>query len=248
MNLLFIYSFGAGVFLILEALSFWRVQERYSRRVRWNVGMAFLGLLAIRILGMAGMIRSGSGALWDKIPVLLQFVFGFLLLDFIQYYVHRAFHFFPSLWRFHRIHHMDQGLDWSTGMRFHFLELVLSFWVRAIFAYRLGVPTQVFFAYEGALIFAELYTHSNWKLRPSIEHFLQRVLITPSLHRVHHSQNEYERLSNFGSVFSFWDRRFESLRLHCDGELQLGVRALKDEDYKWISLLWLPFQKGPSEK
>ncbi len=144
---------------------------------------------------------------WSGWPGLLV---DLVLLDFLIYWWHLANHRVPLLWRFHEIHHLDQFLDTTSAIRFHFGEVLLSALARAAVIYLLGFPFSSILAFEALLLMATLFHHSNLRLPAGLEAALSLLIITPSIHWVHHHARQSDTDSNYGTVFSFWDRLFAS--------------------------------------
>lgn len=133
-----------------------------------------------------------------------------LLLDFLIYWWHRANHEVPFLWRFHRVHHLDRFLDTTTALRFHFGEVLLSALARAAVVAALAFPLSSVLAFEALLLLATLFHHSNLRLPPGLERALSLVVVTPSIHWVHHRRVQRDTDSNYSTVLSPWDRLFGS--------------------------------------
>lgn len=133
-----------------------------------------------------------------------------LLLDFLIYWWHRANHRIPLLWRFHEVHHLDRFLDTTTALRFHFGEVMLSALARAGIIMLLGFPFASVLAFEALVLMAALFHHSNLRLPAALEARLAGVIITPSIHWVHHHAVRSDTDSNYGTIFSFWDPLFGS--------------------------------------
>ena len=133
-----------------------------------------------------------------------------VLLDFLIYWWHLANHRLPLLWRFHEVHHLDRFLDTTSALRFHFGEVLLSALVRAAVIYLLGFPIGSILAFETLVLLATLFHHSNLCLPAGLERALSLVIITPSIHWVHHHARQRDTDSNYGTIFSFWDRLFAS--------------------------------------
>ncbi len=131
-----------------------------------------------------------------------------LLLDFLIYWWHLANHRIPLLWRFHEVHHLDRFLDSTTALRFHFGEVVLSALARALIILLLGFPLSSILVFEALVLLAAIFHHSNLALPPGLERALSKVIITPSIHWVHHHAVRRDTDSNYGTVFSFWDPLF----------------------------------------
>jgi sterol desaturase/sphingolipid hydroxylase (fatty acid hydroxylase superfamily) len=137
-------------------------------------------------------------------------VFDVLLLDFLIYWWHRANHEWPLLWRFHEVHHLDRFLDSTSAIRFHFGEVLLSAGARATVVLLLGVPFASIVLFESLLLCATIFHHSNLRLPAGVERALSIAVITPGIHWVHHHAARVDTDSNYGTLFSFWDRLFRT--------------------------------------
>ncbi len=135
-------------------------------------------------------------------------VIDLVLLDLLIYWWHRWNHEIPFLWRFHEVHHLDRTLDTTTALRFHFGEVALSALARAAVVVALAFPLSSVLAFETAILLAAVFHHSNLRLPAAFEIALARLIITPSLHWVHHHARRADTDSNYGTVLSFWDRLF----------------------------------------
>ena len=131
-----------------------------------------------------------------------------VLLDLLIYWWHRANHELPLLWRFHVVHHLDRTLDTTSAIRFHFGEVLLSALARAAAIVLLALPLASVLIFETLLLAAAIFHHSNLRLPAGIEAALSRLVITPSIHWVHHRPRRADTDANYGTVFSFWDRLF----------------------------------------
>jgi sterol desaturase/sphingolipid hydroxylase (fatty acid hydroxylase superfamily) len=156
----------------------------------------------------AGSALAWRPAAWRGWPGL---ALDLLLLDGLIYWWHRANHEWRFLWRFHLVHHLDRTLDSTTALRFHFGEVLLSAGARAIVILALGFPFASVAAFEVLLLAATIFHHSNLRLPPMLERVLAGLIITPSIHWVHHRRCRADTDSNYGTVFSFWDRLFGSV-------------------------------------
>jgi sterol desaturase/sphingolipid hydroxylase (fatty acid hydroxylase superfamily) len=239
---------------LLEALRPLRRPKR-SRPRRWAVNGA-LTLLAFGVgvalvrpagLGLAAWVYShGFGLLpWLALPFWAQFLLGFLWMDATFYFWHRVNHVHPLLWRFHNVHHADPDLDVSTSFRFHFGEILYSTLFRILQVSLAGIAPFTYLAYELLFSAATMFHHSNLKLPVSWERGLNKVLVTPRMHGIHHSVVGGETNSNYSVIFSWWDRLRGSLRLNVpQPEVIIGVPGyLLPRDNRILSLLLLPFQK-----
>jgi sterol desaturase/sphingolipid hydroxylase (fatty acid hydroxylase superfamily) len=172
-------------------------------------------------------------------------VLGFLLLDLTIYYWHRINHTWPLLWRFHNVHHVDPDLDVSTSFRFHFGEILYSTVFRILQVGLVGVAPFTYVVYELVFQLGTMFHHSNLRLPVKLERWINRVLVTPRMHGVHHSAVGPETNSNYSVVFSWWDRLNRSLRLNIpQGQVIIGVPGyLRPQDNGFLALLALPFRR-----
>jgi sterol desaturase/sphingolipid hydroxylase (fatty acid hydroxylase superfamily) len=153
-----------------------------------------------------------------------QFIIGFLLLDLSFYYWHVLNHKAPLFWRFHNVHHIDPDLDVSTGFRFHFGEVLLSTLFRVVQVSLIGISFATFAVYEVIFQANTLFHHSNLRLPIRVERWLNKILVTPRMHGIHHSQVQRETNSNFGVVFSWWDRLHKTLGLDiAQSKIEIGI-------------------------
>lgn len=178
-------------------------------------------------------------------PAAVQFTVSFLLMDLVFYYWHLANHRLPWLWRFHNVHHIDPDLDVSSAFRFHFGEIVLSAALSVFQIALIGISAGAFFVYQMAFQAEVLFHHSNWRLPIRLERALSKVIVTPRMHGIHHSQVQRESNSNFGTIFSFWDRMHRTLGLNIpQSEVVIGVPAYSEPgDNTVANALLLPFRK-----
>ena len=163
-----------------------------------------------------------------------------LLLDFLIYWWHLANHRIPLLWRFHEVHHLDRFLDTTSALRFHFGEVLLSALARASAIYLRGFPFSSILAFETLLLIATLFHHSNLRLPAGLESALSLLIITPSIHWVHHHARRSDTDSNYGTIFSFWDRFFASRSpTRRRPDLEIGVEGLPERPL--VQLILRPF-------
>ena len=188
----------------------------------------------------------GVGLLnWIPVPGWLAAVLGFLLMDWAYYWWHWATHQVPLLWRFHHVHHTDLDMDVSTSVRFHFGEIILSVPFRVAVVLLLGVPFLALLIYEIGFGCATLFHHSNWRLPLRLERTLNMVFVTPRMHGIHHSIVRRETDSNWGTVFSWWDKLHGTLRRGIpQNEITIGLPAYRSEKELTLpKLMVLPFKK-----
>ncbi len=189
---------------------------------RWlnNLGLVALNSLVLRLLfpaaavGVAALAeQQGWGALryWG-VPLGLAVVVAVVAMDFIIYLQHVMVHAVPLLWRLHRVHHADLDYDVTTGARFHPLEIILSMLIKFAAIVLLGAPVVAVVIFEVVLNAAALFNHGNVRLPASLDRLLRSFLVTPDMHRIHHSVEDDEANSNFGFNLSWWDRLFGTYR------------------------------------
>jgi sterol desaturase/sphingolipid hydroxylase (fatty acid hydroxylase superfamily) len=168
-------------------------------------------------------------------------VLDLLILDGLIYWWHRANHRLPFLWRFHSVHHLDRTLDSTTALRFHFGEVALSALARAGVVLALAVPLASVLVFETLLLIATIFHHSNLRLPEGFERALSRVVVTPSIHWVHHHRIQADTDSNYSTVLSIWDPLFRSRsRTHRTPDLEIGVEGR--EELPVLGLVAAPFK------
>jgi sterol desaturase/sphingolipid hydroxylase (fatty acid hydroxylase superfamily) len=170
---------------------------------------------------------------------------AFLIMDYTNYLWHVLNHKLPFLWRFHVVHHSDPDLDITTALRFHFGELIGSVFYRGAFVFLSGASPLHVLLYEIFFEGATQFHHSNWKLPFKLERGLNRIIVTPRMHGIHHSMIRQETDSNYAVIFSFGDRLHNTVRLNVNQDLIVtGVPSYSDPDELTIGyLLKLPFTK-----
>ena len=248
----------AGLLLILAgAQRRWpaRNDGRWSQRQAVNLGLVLIDTLLLRLLfpllavGLALRMQADDAGLFNRLdwPPWLAIVLAVLLLDVAIYWQHRLMHLIPVLWRLHRVHHSDTAFDVTTGVRFHPFEIVLSMALKLGLVWLLGPHPAAVVIFELLLSVGALVTHTDVALPPRLDRTLRTLLVTPSMHRIHHSVRHEETDSNYGFHLSIWDRLFRSYRAApADPErsMPIGLAELRDRrDQGLIALLWQPFTK-----
>ena len=179
------------------------------------------------------------------LPAPFEFAVSFLLMDLAFYYWHVANHRVPFLWRFHNVHHIDPDLDVSTAFRFHFGEILLSTAFSLLQVSFIGPSAWVFGVYQLVFQAEVIFHHSNVRLPIGVERLLNKVVVTPRMHGIHHSQVQRENNSNFGTVFPWWDRFHRTLGVNIpQDEVVVGIPGytLPEDNTPWNALL-IPFRK-----
>ncbi len=253
----FIIVFAFVLIWALESLFPW-VQGR-AQRLRHAARNLTLGAINAIITALLSAFLIVIVASWAEaaqigvlrllnLPPLVATLLAILLLDGWMYGWHCANHELPFLWRFHRVHHSDTEMDVTSAVRFHAGEMLISGLLRAAVIPVLGLSIQQVLLYDALLLPVIFFHHSNIHLPESIDRILRIVVTTPALHRVHHSRLIIEANSNYGSIFSVWDRLAKSFRLRQDGtRVEFGVNGL--DDYQSLpGLLQTPFIDTSSAK
>lgn len=222
------------VFLALEVRVARREPQRWSLlrgSIRANLGLLLFNDLVLSLLSTTSLLllaERHSGGLLSRVENSLAYaLLAFGLLDLTLYFWHWANHRFDSLWMFHKVHHSDLSMNASTAFRLHFMEVLLTVLVKAVFILVTGVQTTVVLFNEAIMALFVVFHHTSLSVRG--EKWLGRVIVTPSLHRVHHSMLRQEHDHNYGAVFSIWDRMFGTL-----AELEparLGLRDVGPQDF-----------------
>ncbi len=208
-----------GVLAMLEAL-LPRRARMLSRWTRWlsNVGISLLNQVVVRTIVPASAVAValmaqdrewGLLALFD-LADWVEIVVAIIVLDLAVYLQHRIYHLVPILWRFHRMHHADTEFDVTTGIRFHPVSVLLSALIKIGVATAIGASPSAVLIFEVLLNATSLFNHSNLAIPPRVDRLLRLVVVTPDMHRVHHSRNGEELNHNFGFNFPWWDRLFRS--------------------------------------
>ncbi|MDH3474766.1 MAG: sterol desaturase family protein [Rhodospirillales bacterium] len=213
----------------------WRVARNLAL---WLANVALSPLVVLPVsYWAAGHHLGWRPVWWSGAPGLLLDV---VLLDFLIYWWHRANHVVPLLWRFHEIHHLDRFLDTTTALRFHFGEVLLSALARAVVIILLDVPIASVLVFEALVLTAAIFHHSNLRLPEGFELGLARIVITPSIHWVHHHARRVDTDSNYGTIFSFWDPLFASRSAkRRELDMPIGVEARGERGF--LPLLLRPF-------
>lgn len=175
----------------------------------------------------------------------LRMVLAILFFDFWMYTWHRINHAIPFLWRFHKVHHSDPFMNVTTATRFHVGEIFFSSVLRIGILILFGMHLWELLIYEIVSVFVIQFHHANIQLPERIDRFLRKIIVTPSLHKVHHSDWQPETDSNFGTLFSFWDSLFGTFRIRKNvHEIQLGLKEFKSEDSQRLdSIMKMPLKK-----
>jgi len=251
-------GFFLGLFALI-ALWEWlkpRRQQNTRRVSRWvnNLGLVVVATLLVRLvvpMGLAVIAFQVQAAGWGLFNHLtlshwLEIVLALVLLDLAIYWQHRMFHQVPVLWRLHRVHHSDLAFDVSTAVRFHPLEILLSIFIKGLLVLMLGIPATAIIIFEVILNGVALFNHGNIRFPKGLDGVLRSVLVTPDMHRVHHSNIPSETNSNYGFNLSIWDKIFGShtaqpQKGHQDINIGLKEYSTQQQSNDFMALLKMPF-------
>ena len=226
-----------------------------SKVKRWigNLGIQAINVVLLRLIfplfpvGVAVLCAQRGWGLLNYYPMtpLPALIIGVLVLDFVIYLQHRMFHFVPVLWRVHLMHHTDQDIDVTTALRFHPLEIMLSLLIKFAAVAAIGAPPLSVLIFEIMLNGAAMFNHGNIGIPIDVDRVIRTVLVTPDMHRVHHSTVMPETNSNFGFSFSWWDRilgTYKAQPQEGHDKMKIGLNGYHDDrSLKLSAMLMMPF-------
>jgi sterol desaturase/sphingolipid hydroxylase (fatty acid hydroxylase superfamily) len=249
---------------VFAAVALWEIvaprrAPTVGRRARWpgNLALLAVDVLAVRLLApgaaialaMAGEARGWGLLHATGVPAWLAVPAAVILLDLAVWFQHVVFHAVPLLWRLHRVHHTDVDFDVTTGTRFHPIEILVSTGIKCAAVVAIGAPALAVLAFEILLNATSMFNHANARLPVAIDRWVRLFLVTPDMHRVHHSVVCNETNSNFGFAVPWWDRLFGTYRAQPAAGHQamtLGVDAFRTAgDTRLDRLLAQPFRDTP---
>ncbi len=250
-TVLIVQAVALGMCLWLESVVPVFLREP-GQRVRHGTRNVAIGLVngAVLTIGFSGLIFAATrwggthpvGALhWITLPAWSERLIGFIAFDLWMYLWHRANHGLPWLWRFHRVHHSDPAMDVTTAVRFHLGEMVLSTLLRLAVIPLLGVTLGDLLLYELILQPVIYFHHSNIALPEWWDRLMRLAVVSPNMHRVHHSDIPAETNSNYASIFSFWDRLGRTYRRRDIRTIRYGLKEFLEPQWQTlIGLLKMP--------
>ena len=227
-----------------------------SKPARWmnNIALVILNTVIVRIvfptaaIGVAAYATEQQWGLFNQVnsPACLAVIISVVLLDGLIYMQHVMFHAVPAFWRLHRVHHADMDFDVTTGARFHPIEILLSMLIKFAAILLLGPPLAAVVIFEVLLNATSMINHSNVRLPLGLDRLLRVFIVTPDMHRVHHSHYAHETNSNFGFSLSLWDRLFGTYRAQPDDgheNMVIGIDTFRDSKkcIPLYRLLLMPF-------
>ncbi|MDP7322164.1 MAG: sterol desaturase family protein [Bacteriovoracaceae bacterium] len=219
------------------------LKRNYKKRLLINFLFLLSGILFLKICFPNGLLEMTNKFLamdrnlsLAKLPWGLDLILTLLIFDFAIYWQHRFFHMIKPLWKYHAVHHSDKSLDFSTALRFHPGEIVLSGAYKMILLYIFIPRLESFFIYEIFLNSMAIFNHSNIHLPKRWDYYLRFIIVTPAMHFPHHSPKKNLTNSNYGNVFSFWDRIFKTYTRQ-----ENSVFGLKEYTHKDLNSFWSQF-------
>ena len=251
----------SGFALVFSGLALWEVfcprrALLVGRKARWpsNLGILVVDVLVVRVLvptAVVGAALFAAGNGWGllrlaELRLSVASILGFLALDLAIYAQHVVFHKVPLLWRVHRMHHADLDVDVTTGLRFHPFEILISLAIKIAVVIALGVPAVAVLVFEVALNATSMFNHSNTAMPRWLDRLVRLVVVTPDMHRVHHSVLRHETDSNFGFNLPWWDRLFRTYRAEPEAGhagMTVGLPIFRDtRELRLDRLLTQPFR------
>lgn len=249
---------------VLAAMALWEVGAPRRRRdiprvIRWtnNLALVVLDTALLRLtfpilaVGLAAMAEERGWGLFNNIeaPVWVAIVVSMLLLDLAIYLQHVIFHAVPGLWRLHRMHHADLDFDATTGLRFHPVEILISMGIKLAVVAALGPPAVAVLLFEVILNATALFNHANIDLPRPVDRILRWIVVTPDMHRVHHSVDPRETNSNFGFNLPWWDRLLGTyVAQPAKGHkgMEIGIEQFRTRRDLWLDRMLVQPLRGPA--
>src|SRR5437773_7415272 len=256
----------AAFVAVFAAVALWealapRRKRSFERRARWphNLGLLLVDVALVRVFApgaaiAVAMTAAGSG--WGLLNALAlpgwsAIAAGIALLDLAIYFQHVMFHAVPTLWRLHRVHHADLDFDLTTGTRFHPIEILISIVIKCSAVAAIGASPAAVLVFEVLLNATAMFNHANASLPRVVDRWLRWLLVTPDMHRLHHSVEYDESSSNFGFNLPWWDRLFGTYRAQPrlgHDTMTIGVDAFRSaDDLRLDQLLLQPFRNTPGQ-
>ena len=253
------------VFLgVLVAMAVWelaapRRRQEIPRVIRWtnNLGLVVIDTIVLRLsfpilaVGLAVIAQDRGWGLFNIIeaPGWFAVLVSIVILDLVIYLQHVMFHAVPALWRLHRMHHADLEFDVTTGLRFHPVEILLSMGIKLAMVMALGPPAVAVLIFEVLLNATAMFNHSNIRLPMLVDRFLRLIVVTPDMHRVHHSIIPEETNSNFGFNLPWWDRLLGTYKAQPKAgheEMSIGIEQFRTTRDLWLDRMLVQPVKGPA--
>jgi len=242
-------GFFLGIFIVMIIWEILYPKRKLiaGRTSRWpaNITISILNTIIVRLIPILPITVALALPDWGilnvmGIPMWMKVVIGFLALDYIIYIQHVTFHRIKFFWRFHKMHHTDLDIDVTTGARFHPIEILFSLLIKIFAVFVIGVPAAAVLIFEVVLNATAMFNHSNVQVNRVVDRLLRWIIVTPDMHRVHHSIYREETDSNFGFNLPWWDYLFSTYKAKPrDGHknMKIGLSIFQNKGY--LSLKWL---------
>jgi len=249
---------------VLAVMAIWEAASPRRRReiprlIRWtnNIGVVLIDSFLVRLtfpivaVGLALLAAERGWGLFNifEVPGWIAVLVSIAVLDLAIYLQHVMFHAVPALWRLHRMHHADLEIDVTTGLRFHPVEILLSMGIKLAVVAVLGPPAVAVLIFEVLLNATAMFNHSNLKLPEGLDRVLRLFLVTPDMHRVHHSIHPAETNSNFGFNLPWWDRLLGTYTAQPrDGHegMTIGIEQFRTRRDLWLDRMLVQPLRGPA--
>jgi len=254
-----------GVFgAVLMVMAAWEVaaprrRQEIPRLLRWtnNLALVVVDTVILRLsfpilaLGLAMIVEERGWGVFNALeaPLWLAVLLSILLLDLAIYLQHVLFHAVPALWRLHRMHHADLEFDVTTGLRFHSVEILLSMAIKLAVVAALGAPAVAVLIFEVLLNATAMFNHANIRLPKGVDRVLRWFVVTPDMHRVHHSVIPVETNSNFGFNLPWWDRLLGTCRAQPKAGhegMTIGIEQFRTPRDLWLDRMLIQPLRGPA--
>src|SRR6056300_700985 len=237
--IIFILTFE--IFFPKEKIKFKDKITRISKNIFFwliNIGITPIIILPITIYATQFEVHG----LFKFDNLIISFLFHLIIVDVFLYWWHRLNHEIPFLWRFHHVHHLDETLDISSGVRFHFGEVILSALVRSLLIILFNISLVNLLLIEAIILISSIFHHSNINLPKKLEKALSFIIVTPSIHWVHHHKRQSETDANYSTIFSWWDKIFRS-RSNFERKIGIPIGVEGDSEQSLKNLILRPFKK-----
>lgn len=249
---------------ILVAMAIWEVAAprrriEIPRVIRWtnNLGVVVIDTILVRLtypivaVGLALTAQENGWGFFNifEAPTWVAVLASIIILDLAIYLQHVMFHAVPALWRLHRMHHADQAIDVTTGLRFHPIEILMSMGVKLVVVLALGPPAVAVLVFEVILNATAMFNHSNVRIPLNIDRVLRLFVVTPDMHRVHHSIDRAETDSNYGFNLPWWDRllgTYTAQPRKGHDDMTIGIEQFRTVRDQWLDKMLIQPVRGPA--
>jgi sterol desaturase/sphingolipid hydroxylase (fatty acid hydroxylase superfamily) len=254
-SILRLSAFLFFLFLIFIMELFFPIYIRsFKTYKRWFINFSFVVLNTLTLRFLFPVLAASFAVICNEynigffnyfnVPIWASMILAFLLLDLGIWVQHVLFHRVSFFWRFHKIHHSDEEMDFSTGVRFHPLEIIISMIYKLMLIIVIGPSVALVIIFEIILNASSIFNHGNIKISKNIDSTLRKLIVTPNMHRIHHSEEETETNSNYGFNLSIWDKLFGTYNMRAikKDNIIIGLKELNNKKKSLLFLLFSPFK------